>query len=88
MVIGGAGGRLKIAGRYVRYPKYGDAGHRTIGNWWTTWLNAFGNPIQQGGNLDLEWQKKWYASARSSAQIKAVVGLLPGEPFRQQRDDS
>ena len=57
LVVGGSGGRLKIAGRYIQYPAYGNDGHKTIGNWWTTWLNAFGNPIQHYGNLDLELQK-------------------------------
>ena len=57
LVIGGTGGRLKIAGRYIQYPKYGSDGHRTIGNWWTTWLNAYGNPIEHYGNLDLDLQK-------------------------------
>ena len=57
IVLGGSGGRMQIAGRYVRYPEYGAHGHRTIGNWWTTWLNAFGNPVEHFGNLDLELQK-------------------------------
>ena len=57
IVIGGNGGRIKIAGRYIQYPQYGNDDHRTIGNWWTTWLNAFGNPIEHYGNLDLELQK-------------------------------
>ena len=57
VVIGGNGGRLNIAGRYIQYPSYGSDGHRTIGNWWTTWLNAFGNPIEHYGNLDLTLQK-------------------------------
>ena len=57
LVIGGSGGRMNLAGRYIRYPKYGADGHRTIGNWWTTWLNAFGNPIDHYGNLDLQLQK-------------------------------
>jgi hypothetical protein len=54
MVLGGCGGKLNIPGRYIRYPKYGDSGCRTIGNWWTTLLNAFGNPIEHYGNEDLE----------------------------------
>lgn len=57
VVVGGNGGRLNIAGRYIQYPSYGNDGHRTIGNWWTTWLNAFGNPIEHYGNLDLTLQK-------------------------------
>jgi hypothetical protein len=53
VVIGGCGGKLNIPGRYIRYPKYGEAGCRTIGNWWTTLLNAFGNPVEHYGNEDL-----------------------------------
>lgn len=53
VVIGGCGGKLNIPGRYIRYPKYGEDGCRTIGNWWTTLLNAFGNPINHYGNEDL-----------------------------------
>lgn len=53
IVIGGCGGKLNIPGRYIRYPKYGENGCRTIGNWWTTLLNAFGNPIEHYGNEDL-----------------------------------
>ena len=53
VVIGGCGGKLNIPGCYIRYPKYGDDGCRTIGNWWTTLLNAFGNPIEHYGNEDL-----------------------------------
>ena len=36
VVIGGSGGRMKLAERYIRYPQYGADGHKTIGNWWTT----------------------------------------------------
>lgn len=53
VVLGGCGGKLNIPGRYIRYPKYGDDNCRTIGNWWTTLLNAFGNPIEHYGNEDL-----------------------------------
>lgn len=53
VVVGGCGGRLNIPGKYIRYPKYGDDGCRTIGNWWTTLLNAHGNPIGHYGNEDL-----------------------------------
>lgn len=57
VVIGGCGKRLKIAGRYVQIPEYGKKGHCTIGNWWTTLLNAYGNPIKHYGNLDLTLQQ-------------------------------
>ncbi len=53
VILGGCSGKLKIPGRYIRYPKYGDQGCRTIGDWWTTLLNAHGNPIKYYGNEDL-----------------------------------
>jgi len=53
VVIGGCSGKLNIPGRYIRYAKYGEKNCRTIGNWWTTLLNAFGNPIEHYGNEDL-----------------------------------
>lgn len=53
VIIGGGGGKLKLPGRYLRYPKYGEKGCRTIGDWWTTLLNAYGNPIKYYGNEDL-----------------------------------
>jgi len=53
VVLGGCGGRLSIPGRYIRYPEYGNDGCRTIGNWWTTVLNAFGNSVAHYGNEDL-----------------------------------
>ncbi|MDB4338664.1 DUF1552 domain-containing protein [bacterium] len=53
VVLGGCSGKLNIAGRYIRFPKYGEQGCRTIGNWWTTLLNAYGNPIAHYGNEDL-----------------------------------
>lgn len=52
IVLGGCGKRMKIAGRYLQLPELGKPGHRTIGNWWTTLLNAHGNPIEHYGDLD------------------------------------
>lgn len=57
VIIGGCGGKLKLPGRYLRYPKYGEKGCRTIGDWWTTLLNAYGNPIKYFGNEDLVLKK-------------------------------
>ncbi len=53
LIVGGGGGKLKLPGGYLRYPKYGEQGCRTIGDWWTTLLNAYGNPIEYYGNEDL-----------------------------------
>lgn len=71
LVIGGSGGRLDIAGRYIQFPNYGSDGHATIGNWWTTWLNAFGNPVEHYGNLDLELQKNGVPQQGALSELMA-----------------
>lgn len=43
-----------MTGRYIRLPFHGTEGHKTIGNCYTTLLNAHGNPIKHYGDLDLE----------------------------------
>ncbi len=70
LVLGGCGGRLKSVGRYMQFPTYGQKGHYTIGNWYTTLLNAYGNPIKHYGNLDLTLQKN------SVPQTGAISELL------------
>jgi len=52
IVLAGRNSRLNLAGKYVRLPKWGDDGHRTLGNWYTTILNAYGNPIPHYGDFD------------------------------------
>ena len=52
VVMAGDNARVDLRRRYVRLPNYGQAGHRTLGNWYTTLLNAYGNPIQHFGALD------------------------------------
>ena len=52
VVLAGKNARLNIRGRYLRLPNYGAAGHKTLGNWYTTLLNAHGNPIKHYGDLD------------------------------------
>jgi len=52
VVLSGANAKLNIRGRYVRLPNYGEAGHKTLGNWYTTLLNAYGNPIKHYGDFD------------------------------------
>ncbi|MEI6537284.1 MAG: DUF1552 domain-containing protein [Verrucomicrobiaceae bacterium] len=44
VVVGGGAQNLKTAGRYLRYPEYGRNGHRTVGNWYNTLLQANGFP--------------------------------------------
>ncbi len=42
VVLGNLGGRLKTDGRYLCYPKYGEPGHRTVANLYTSFLHAAG----------------------------------------------
>ena len=52
IVMAGKNCALDIGGKYIRLPKYGDEGHKTLGNWYTTILNAYGNPIPHYGAID------------------------------------
>jgi len=52
VVLSGKNAKLNIRGKYIRLPNYGDAGHKTLGNWYTTLLNAYGNPIKHYGDPD------------------------------------
>ncbi|MCA9070244.1 MAG: DUF1552 domain-containing protein [Planctomycetaceae bacterium] len=52
IVLAGNNAKLDISRRYIRLPNYGDQGHKTLGNWYTTILNAYGNPIDHYGALD------------------------------------
>jgi len=58
VIMAGDNCKLDIAGRYIRLPYHGTEGHKTIGNWYTTLLNAHGNPIEHYGDLDLEMSRK------------------------------
>jgi hypothetical protein len=58
MVFSGRNSKLDIAGRYIRLPKHGEVGHKTLGNWYTTILNAYGNPIKHFGDLDMALESK------------------------------
>lgn len=58
IILAGDNCKLDIAGRYIRLPYHATAGHKTIGNWYTTLLNANGNPIEHYGDLDLEMSRK------------------------------
>ena len=69
VVMTGRNSKLDIAGRYIRLPFHGTEGHQTLSNWYTTLLNAYGNPIEHYGDLDLELPRK-----------KLVPGLSP-RPF-------
>lgn len=53
IVLAGSNARLDISRRYIRLPGYDQPGHKTLGNWYTTILNAYGNPIDHYGALDV-----------------------------------
>ena len=61
ITIGGCSGKLKLPGNYIQVPEYGKPGHKTLGNWWTTVLNAYGDPIKHYGNLDLTLKQNGFA---------------------------
>lgn len=52
IVLSGQNSKLNIARQYIRLPGYGQPGHKTLGNWYTTLLNAYGNPIKHYGDID------------------------------------
>ncbi len=58
VILAGNNCNLNMAGRYIRLPYHGTEGHKTIGNLYTTLLNAHGNPIKHYGDLDLEMSRK------------------------------
>lgn len=58
VIMAGNNCSLDMAGRYIRLPYLGNAGHKTLGNWYTTLLNAHGNPIEHYGDLDPEMARK------------------------------
>lgn len=57
LVFSGRNTKLNIAGRYIRLPAHGKEGHKTLGNWYTTILNAYGNPIPHYGDPDLDLEQ-------------------------------
>jgi hypothetical protein len=57
VIMTGKNSKLDIAGRYIRLPFHGTEGHKTLSNWFTTLLNAYGNPIEHYGDLDLTMQR-------------------------------
>ncbi len=53
IMLSGSNAKLNIRGQYIRLPKHGDEGHKTLGNWYTTILNAYGNDIPHFGDPDV-----------------------------------
>jgi hypothetical protein len=59
LILAGDNVRLSMARRrYIRLPNYNDEGHKTLGNWFTTILNAYGNPIKHYGDFDVALKVK------------------------------
>lgn len=58
VIMTGKQSKLDIAGRFIRLPFHATGGHQTLGNWYTTLLNAYGNPIEHYGDLDLVMTRK------------------------------
>ncbi len=56
VIVGGRGhNKMNTAGRYLRYPQYGKRGHKTIGNWYNTILQANGAPARDHfGQVDAQ----------------------------------
>jgi hypothetical protein len=52
IVMSGKNSQLDITGKYIRLPHYGKKGHKTLGNWYTSILNAYGNSIEHYGAID------------------------------------
>jgi hypothetical protein len=57
VLIGNLGGKLKTNGRLLEYPAYGNAGHRSLGTFYTSLLHAVGDQREVFGNVDLAIDK-------------------------------
>jgi hypothetical protein len=69
LIMSGSSCNLNMSGRYVRLPFLGNEGHKTLGNWYTTLLNAHGNPVKHYGDLDLEMSRKKFDQLGSIKQL-------------------
>ncbi len=52
IIMAGKNSKLNLGQRYIRLPKWGVQGCQTLGNLYTSILNAYGNPIKHYGDLD------------------------------------
>lgn len=68
IVVAGRNARLDLGRRYIRLPYHGREGHQTLGNFYTTLLNAYGNPIKHYGDFDLTLRHD------QSGPIKSLLG--------------
>ena len=52
VILGNLNRALKLGGRYLSYPGHGNAGHRTVGSFYTTLLRAAGVQAGYFGGTD------------------------------------
>ena len=71
VILSGRKSNLDLGGRYLRLPVLGVEGHKTLGNWYTTLLNAHGNPLEHYGDLDLEMARKKLDQTGAIKQLMA-----------------
>ncbi|MBT3889080.1 MAG: DUF1552 domain-containing protein [Planctomycetaceae bacterium] len=71
VIMTGKNSKIDIAGRYIRLPFHSTEGHKTLSNWYTTLLNAYGNPIEHYGDKDLEMSRKKMHQTGAIAQFLA-----------------
>jgi hypothetical protein len=71
LIVGGCGGKLTIPGHYIRMPEYGQTGHGTIGNFYTSLLNAYGDPIEHFGDPDFELERQGLPQRGAVASLMA-----------------
>ena len=57
VIMAGNNTKLNLGRRYIRLPFWGKEGHKTLGNFYTTILNAYGNPVEHYGDFDLGLNK-------------------------------
>ena len=69
LIMAGKRCNLDISGRYIRLPYLGNRGHKTLGNWYTTLLNAHGNPIEHYGDLDPEMSRMKFPQTGAIQQL-------------------
>ena len=52
LIMAGNNTPMNLGRRYIRLPYWGTEGHKTLGNFYTSILNANGSPIKHYGDLD------------------------------------
>jgi hypothetical protein len=52
VIVGNLKGKMKLGGKYVNYPGYGKAGHRTVGCLYNSFLRSVGAKQETFGRID------------------------------------